>query len=67
MARSLELLLERLPRWSSTAMSGASVLLATAGAALMLLAAVYGDFAPALWATVAFALAGFLWHVADRT
>jgi hypothetical protein len=58
---------QSMPGWLALPFSIASTVAATAGAGLMLWAASYGDFTPAVWAAGAFAAAGLLWQLADRT
>lgn len=58
-------LTEYLPAWLAWPSSALSTLAALTGSGLMLHAAAFASVASALWAGVAFVVAGVLWFVAD--
>lgn len=56
-----------IPYWLAWPVNVLSTLAAFAGAGLIFYATAFGDgdHVPIVWAAVAFAVAGVLWHIAD--
>ncbi|WKZ82655.1 MAG: hypothetical protein QY307_11315 [Acidimicrobiia bacterium] len=65
MTERIAVLLESVPAWVGVLAGAAAWLLAGVGAALILLAASYGDPIPAYWSAGAFVASAAAWHIAD--
>ena len=59
-------LFEAVPERLGTPLAAAATVVAAIAALLVLFATAYGDWVPAVYATVAFVIAGVLWHLADH-
>ncbi len=59
-------LFESVPERLGTPLAAVATVVAAIGALLIVFATAYGDWLPAVYATVAFIVAGVLWHLADH-